>query len=197
MFIQVFQGNVTDADLVRRMDERWITELKPGAKGYLGYTGGVTPDGRYIGMARFESAEAAQANSDRPEQTAWWNEAIKGFDGEPTVHDCTEVDTPLGGGSDKAGFVQVIQGRAKDPEKLRSMGTDMEAELRQARPDILGMVIAWHGDGRDFTQAVYFTSEAETRKHEKDSESSEMRQEYGDMFDGEPTFFDLPNPLLD
>ena len=103
MFIQVLQGKVADADLVRRMDERWLEELKPGAKGYLGYTGGVTPDGRYIGLARFESAEAAQANSDRPEQTAWWNEAVKGFDGEPTVHDCTEVDTPFGGGSNGAG----------------------------------------------------------------------------------------------
>ncbi|MBK5306127.1 MAG: hypothetical protein JJD92_05515 [Frankiaceae bacterium] len=197
MFIQVFQGKVTDADLVRRMDERWIAEIKPGAKGYLGYTGGITPDGRYIGLARFESADAAQANSDSPEQTAWWNEAVKGFEGEPTVHDCTEVDTPFGGGSDTAGFVQVIQGRAKDPAKLRSMGNDRQAELRAARPDILGMVIAWHGDGKDFTQAVYFTSEAETRQLEKDSESSEMRQEYDDMFEGQPTFFDLPNPLLD
>lgn len=197
MFIQVFEGTVADADLVRRMDERWIAELKPGAKGYLGYTGGITPDGRYIGLARFESAAAAQANSDRPEQTAWWNETMKGFEGEPTVHDCTEVDTPLGGGSDEAGFVQVIQGRAKDPATLRSMGKEREAELRQARPDILGMVIAWHGDGKDFTQAVYFTSEAETRKLEKDSESSRMRQDYAQMFDGEPRFFDLPNPVLD
>ena len=197
MFIQVFTGKVADADHVRRMDQRWIAELKPGAKGYLGYTGGITPDGRYIGMARFESAEAAQANSDRPEQTAWWNEASKGFDGEPTVHDCTDVDTPLGGGSDQAGFVQVIQGRAKDAARLRSMAGDREAELREARPDILGMVVAWHGDGKDFTQAVYFSSEAETREQEKASESTEMRQEYADMFDGEPTFFDLPSPVLD
>lgn len=197
MFIQVFQGKVGDADLVRRMDERWLSELKPGAKGYLGYTGGVTPDGRYIGMARFESAEAAQANSDRPEQTAWWNEASKGFDGEPTFLDCTEVDTPFGGGSNDAGFVQIIQGRAKDPAKLRNMATEMEKTLREERPDILGMVIAWHGDGNDFTQAVYFKSEAETRKREQETEVSESRQQYRDMFDGEPTFYDLREPVLD
>jgi hypothetical protein len=197
MFIQVISGKVADADLVRRMDERWITELKPGAKGYLGYTGGITPDGRYIGMARFESADAARANSDRPEQTAWWNEAVKGYDGEPTVHDCTEVDTPFGGGSNDAGFVQIIQGRAKDPSMLRDMEAEMEKTLREQRPDILGMVVAWHGDGNDFTQAVYFTSEAETRKREKETEASDTRQEYRDMFDGEPTFFDLPEPVLD
>lgn len=197
MFIQVFQGKVSDADLVRRMNERWISELKPGAKGYLGYTGGITPDGRYIGIARFESAEAAEANSNRPEQTAWWNEASKGFDGEPTFHDCTEVDTPFGGGSNEAGFVQVIQGRAKDPAKLREMSSQMEKDLREQRPDILGMVIAWHGDGNDFTQAVYFKSEAETRKLEQDTESSEMRQEYTDMFESAPTFYDLKEPVLD
>ena len=34
--------------------------------------------------ARFESEEAAQANSDRPEQGAWWAETAKVFDGEAT-----------------------------------------------------------------------------------------------------------------
>jgi hypothetical protein len=197
MFIQVFHGKVSDPDLVRRMDERWLAELKPGAKGYLGYTGGITPDGHYIGMARFESAELAQANSDRPEQTAWWNEAAKGFEGEPAFFNCTEVDTPFGGGSNDAAFVQIIQGRAKDPERLRSMSTQMEKDLREQRPDILGMVIAWHGDGNDFTQAVYFKSEAETRKLEKATESSETRQAYVDMFESAPTFYDLKEPVLD
>ena len=197
MFIQIISGKVSDADLLRRQDERWKAELKPGAKGYLGYTGGLTPDGRYIGIARFESAEAAQANSSRPEQDAWYNETVKGFDGEPTFLDTTTVDLPFGGGSNDAGFVQVIQGRAKDPERLRSMSTEMEAQLREQRPDILGMLVAWHGDGRDFTQAVYFRSEAETRTHEQEMESSDMAKDYMDMFEGQPTYFDLPEPFLD
>lgn len=197
MFAQIITGKVSDADLLRRQDERWIAEIKPGAKGYLGYTGGITPDGRYIGIARFESAEAAQANSSSPQQDAWFNETVKGFDGEPKFIDSSTIDTPFGGGSNEAGFVQVIQGRAKNPDLLRQMGGEREAELRKNRPDILGMLVVWHGDGKDFTQAVYFRSEQEARQNEKATESNEMRQEYQDMFDGEPTFYDLPNPMLD
>ena len=197
MFIQIIQGKAADADLLRRQDDAWISDLKPGAQGYLGYTGGITPDGRSIGLARFESPEAAAANSDRPEQGAWWNETVKGYDGEPTFHDCREVDSMFGGGSNEAGFVQIIQGRAKDPDAMRSRVSEMESELRKQRPDILGMVVAWHGDGRDFTQAVYFKSEEETRRLEKETESSDTREQYMDMFEREPTFFDLRDPVLD
>src|SRR3954454_19137294 len=196
MFIQIIQGKVADADLLQRQGDVWIKDLKPGAKGYLGYTGGTTPDGRTIALARFESAAAAQANSERAEQRAWWNETEKGYDGL-TFHDCTEVDTLFGGGSNDAGFVQVIQGRAKDPAALRGNVKEMEPQLREARPDILGMTVAWHGDGRDFTQVVYFRSEEETRRLEKETEGSEMRQTYADMFEGEPTFYDLREPVLD
>src|SRR4051794_38537138 len=71
MFIQIIQGKVSDADHLRRQLERWRKEIKPGAKGYLGHTGGVTADGRTIAMVRFESEADAKANSDRPEQGAW------------------------------------------------------------------------------------------------------------------------------
>jgi hypothetical protein len=197
MLVQVIQGKVKDADLLARQNDRWLQEVKPGAKGYLGYTGGVTPDGRYIGIARFESQAAAQANSESAEQSAWWNETAKGFDGEPTFRDSENVDTMFGGGSNDAAFVQVIQGRAKDPAKMRSDMKGMEAELRKARPDILGMAVIWHGDGGDFTQTVYFRSEEETRTLEKETESSEMRENYTDMFAGPPTFFDLKEPMID
>src|SRR5256885_15302114 len=103
MLVQVISGKVRDADLLRRQNERWLTELKPAAKGYLGSTGGITPDGRSITIARFESREAAQANSERDQQRAWWNETAKAFDGEVTFSDCEQVDTLLGGGSNDAG----------------------------------------------------------------------------------------------
>lgn len=197
MLIQVIHGKVKDADLLRRQEERWREEIKPGAEGYLGYTGGVTPDGRSISLVRFESAEAAQANSERAEQAAWWAETAQAYDGEPSFHDCREVDTMSGGGSNDAGFVQVIQGRAKDQDKMRSDIAEMESTLRERRPDILGMTVAWHGDGGGFTQAVYFRSEEETRLQEKATEQDELRQEYTDMFEGQPVFFDLPDPQLD
>jgi hypothetical protein len=196
MFVQIIQGKAQDADLIERQVARWQEEIKPGATGYQGMTGGVTPDGRSISLVRFESEEAAQANSSRAEQAAWWNEMAKAYDGDPTFYNCSEVDHILGGGSNQAGFVQIIQGRAKDQAAMRAMGDRAETELKAARPDILGITVAWHGDG-GFTQAVYFKSEADARAAETSSQDDEMGQQYMDLMEGEPTFFDLPNPMLD
>ena len=82
MFIQVIQGKTNDKAGLLRQNERWEQELAPAAKGYLGMTGGVADDGTAIFLARFESEQAAEANSDRPEQGAWWNETAKAFGGE-------------------------------------------------------------------------------------------------------------------
>ena len=197
MFVQVIHGKIKDADLLARQSQRWVNEIKPDVKGYLGSTTGVTPDGRAITIARFESAEAAAANSDSQRQTAWWNETAKAYDGEPTFVESSDVDTLFGGGSNDAGFVQVIQGRAKDQAAMRQELSTMEASLHEARPDILGMGIVWHGDGGGFTQAVYFRSEDETREAEKATEGNENRQRYMDMFAEPPVFFDLRSPLID
>lgn len=197
MFIQVISGKVADAALLDQQNDRWMTDLKPGAKGYLGYTGGTTSDGRAIGMARFESEAAAQANSERPEQGEWWDATAAAYDGTPSFNNCSEVDVLFGGGSNDAGFVQVVQGTAKDRETVRKFVQDGQAELREARPDILGIVVAWHGDSNDFTQAVYFKSEAETRKLETATDGDEMRRQYTDLFAGPPTFYDLTEPTLD
>jgi len=70
MFIQVIEGHTRDAEALHHQLERWQRDLMPGAIGYLGSTGGCTATGDCILIARFESAEAARRNSDRPEQTA-------------------------------------------------------------------------------------------------------------------------------
>jgi hypothetical protein len=196
MFIQVIQGKVKDAGLLERQIESWRRDIKPGAKGYLGSTSGITPDGRGINLARFESEAAAKANSERLEQGRWWSETAEAFAGDPTFYNCGEVDTMFGGGSNDARFVQIIQARAKDPDQMRARRAEMEKRLRERRPDILGMVIAWHGDG-GFIQAVYFTSEAEARGGEKETEQDQLRQEFMSLMEGPPTFFDLTRPDLD
>ena len=38
------------------------------------------------------------------------------MDGPPEFHDCDDVTVWLGGGSDDAGFVQIIQGQTDDPD---------------------------------------------------------------------------------
>jgi hypothetical protein len=196
MFVQIIQGKAQDADLMERQLDRWREEIKPGATGYLGMTGGVTPDGRAISVVRFESEAAAQASSDRPEQGAWWNEMAKAYDGEPTFINATEVDNILGGGSNEAGFVQIIQGRSKDQAAMRAFGNEAGAQISKNRPEILGISVAWHGDG-GFTQAVYFKTEADARSAESGAQDEETGRRYMELIDGEPSFFDLPNPMLD
>jgi hypothetical protein len=197
MFIQIIQGTVTDADALQRSVERWRTEIKPGAHGYLGSTGGVTPDGRGITMVRFDSEADAQANSDRAEQGAWWNEASKAFGDDVTFHNCTEVESILGGGNNAAGFVQVLQGRTNNQEQMRATGREIQDQLHAVRPDILGVVVAFHGDG-GFTQAIYFSSEEAARAGEK---AMQDKPELGDRLratiEGDLTFFDLKEPDFD
>ena len=81
MFVQVIQGQVSDAGQARAAMDRWTKELAPGAEGWLGSTAGVTEEGWLVALARFESEEAAQRNSDRPEQDAWWSETATLFTG--------------------------------------------------------------------------------------------------------------------
>ncbi len=195
MFVQTISGTVADPILLQAQRERWRSELMPGATGFLGSTGGVTDDGTAFMAVRFASADAARASSDRPEQGRWWAETAPAFAGDVEFHDCAEVDLMLDGGSDRAGFVQVMSGRAKDPERMREAGRAMEADLRVSRPDIVGGLIAWHGDG-GFTQLVYFSSEAEARAAEATMEG-DGPPEWVDLLDGPITFLDLRNPEFD
>ena len=71
MFVQVIRGQVTDPEQVQAALDRWSLQLAAGAPGWLGTTAGVTGDGRFVALARFESEEAARRNSDRPEQDQW------------------------------------------------------------------------------------------------------------------------------
>jgi hypothetical protein len=165
MFIQVIQGRISDAAGLKRQMDRWRQELLPGATGYLGSTFGVTADGEAIGIARFESQAAAARNSDRPEQGAWWSETEKLFSGPVTFHDTEEADLFLGGGSDDAGFVQVMQGRITDLARLQALEEEGAELLTAHRPDLLGSIRARYGDG-EFTEVAYFTSETEARAGE-------------------------------
>jgi hypothetical protein len=196
MFVQVIQGKIKDPDLLSRQLDRWRQEIKPGAKGYLGSTSGITADGTSIAVVRFESEANARANSDRPEQGAWWNETEKAFAGAPTFTESSDVDLLFGGGSNDAKFVQVMQGKAKDASAFRAWQRDHEDQLKKLRPDLLGGIDAYQPDGR-FTSVAYFTSESEARKNEKAMGEDPMMGEYVSHIDGEMTFLDLTTPDID
>ena len=168
MFVQVVKGRVNDQAGFRKQWEKWVEEVRPGAIGFLGSTSGLTDDGSFVTIARFESPEDARHNSDRAEQSEWFAETVQYFEGDPTFYNCSEVVTWGGGGSDSAGFVQVMEGRSGDPKRLAELNDELEPVMSKHRPDVIGGVLAWH-DGTDagFTQTAYFISEAAAREGEK------------------------------
>ena len=164
MFVQIIQGKVRDRDGLLATIEK-LRHRPDQPIGWLGTTAGVADDGELFVAARFESADAARRNSERPEQDAWWREFSRHLDGAATFHDCDQAETFGGGGSDDAGFVQVIQARG-DVAALRTMMEEEGPQLQQQRPDVIGGLIADHGDG-SFTQIIYFTNEEEAREGER------------------------------
>jgi hypothetical protein len=198
MFVQVFQGPVSDAAKARAQMEKWVSEQSRDAVGWLGSTAGVTDDGMLVALARFESEELAQRNSNRPGQGAWWAEMAALFTAEPEFRNSTSVEVTEVGDLDSAGFVQVMQGRSSDPGRARELMAQEPEEFRELRPDVLGDVSVEHPDG-EWTMAIYFTSEAEAREGEQKEPPPEMKAIMEEMdrltVDG-PRYHDLRDPWL-
>jgi hypothetical protein len=189
MFVQVLQGRALDRPGIQRQLDRWLDELSPGAEGWLGSTAGITSDDRFIASVRFETEELAQRNSDRSEQTQWWNEMSKFLD-TARFRNCPLVDVYKAGGSDLAGFVQVIESRVLDREGFRNQHTGLGATPRD---DVIGGVVAW--EGSHFTEVVYFTSEEDARRGER-SPGHMTSLELIWPLTQELTYFDLREPWL-
>jgi hypothetical protein len=188
MFIQVIQAKSSKRDEVRTLTDEW-GELPNEGSGFLGGTYGFTDDGDFFAVVRFESKEQAMANSERPETDAMAKRMAELMDGPPTFYDCDDVTVWLDGGSDDAGFVQVIQGRTDDADRLKQVMTDDTDDVRQERPDIIGGTFALTDDGT-FINTVAFTDEASAREGEKNSSPpEEMQSVMGDL-----TFYDLRDP---
>jgi hypothetical protein len=197
MFVQVIEGKVGDAERLRRQMDRWDQELRPGAVGFLGATGGVSDDGRGVLLARFDSVSAAKANSDRPEQGQWWAETASCFDGEVTFTDSEDVEMFLSGGSDDAGFVQVMKSSGVDRDKLHEMDRQFEEVAAQWRPDLIGSTRVWTGADRCIDVA-YFTSETAAREGEQKGPPPEFAGEPAEFeaMMANTEFLDLRQPWL-
>lgn len=198
MFMQAIIGRTNDPAGLQERTDHWVRELSPGAPGWLGTTAGVTEDGRFVVTARFESAEAAKANNDRPEQGEWWDATSELVDGEPQFLEGTEIDIGLDGGSDDAGFVQVMKGTCSDPRRLGELEDQVRDALQRQHPALIGTVRLWHGDG-GYVEAAYFTDEAGAREGEKAmehaSEFGEQMAEWQQLM-GDVEYFDLRSPVL-
>jgi hypothetical protein len=194
MFVQVVQAKTKDKAGVKEMWDRWNSEVKPAASGYLGATGGVTADGDLLVIARFESAEAAERNNNIPEQQQWYSEFEKYIEGEPSFTNYTNVELQEEGGSDKAGFVQIIRTKGGDPEAFKKLDAELAPKMKELRPDVIGGFTAYEPD--DATSVIYFTSQEEARKNESNPEFQELAKRYMEL-QGEPTFYDLTDPWLE
>ena len=197
MFVQAFEGRVADRDGLRRQLERWMSELRPGARGFLGSTAGVTDGGDAVVLARFETSSDAQANSERPEQGQWWAETEKCFDGDVRFTDSDDVDSFLAGGSDDAGFVQVMKGQGMDRDRVRALDEQFEAHAASYRPDLLGGFRMWTGPD-SYIEVAYFTNESEARQGEAKEPPAELAAEMGDFeaLMASVEFTDLRDPWL-
>lgn len=194
MFIQVFQGPCTRQDEVRAHLNGWREANEATATGWLGGTFGFTDDNQLLGVVRFESRAAAETNSNRPEQGAWAEALMALMDGPLEFHDSDDVTLMMEGGSDDAGFVQIIRGHVDDPARLKAMlaNTDM---LHEMRPDILGATLAFEPDGT-FTETIGFTSEAAARAGEQTPPPEDVRRELEWAMNG-ATFYDLRDPWFE
>jgi hypothetical protein len=194
VFIQIIQGRCTRQDELRAAARGWREELSGGAVGWLGGTYGFTSDDQFIGVIRFESREAAMENSARPEQGAWAEKMMALMDGPVEFHDCDDVTVLLDGGSDDAGFVQVIRGKVDDPGPIKAMMAD-GSMLREMRPDIIGGTLALEPDGT-FTETVAFRDEESARAGEQKPPPAEVQAELESMMVG-ATFYDLHEPWFE
>ena len=198
MFAQVIQGRTSDAQGVRAALDRWIQEVRPGSIGWLGSTVGITDDGTFIAVARFESAGAAARNAERPEQGRWWEETSRLFDGDVSFRDSEDITVDLQGDPDQAGFVQVMQGRGTDPERAKQLMAEDSDKWAAFRPEVIGSVSVGH-DGGAYTMVMYFTSEADAREGERKEVPPELQANMDEMNKlsiGEPEFYDLKRPVI-
>jgi hypothetical protein len=198
MFVQVIRGRVSSPEQVHAALDRWSGQLAAGAEGWLGSTAGVTADGRFVALARFESAEAARRNSDRPEQGQWWAETSKLFSGEVTFGDSSDVTVDVHGDPGQAGFVQVMQGRVSDLGRARELMAQDPDDWAAFRPDVIASVTVGH-EGGAYTLAFYFTSEQAAREGERKEQPAQLKAQMEEMNRlelGEPEFLDLQRPWL-
>ena len=196
MFVWVLQGTVAEPGEVGRQLARWTGEFG-ATSGYLGATGGVTDDKRFLLFVRWESEEAGNELLMRPEQQEWYTTFQESFDGEIEFAETGDVTTLLAGGSDAAGFVQAVKVSGVDRQKVEAADREFDDIAAQFRPDLIGGVRVWTApDG--FVETNYFTSEQDARAGEQQAPPAEVAERFEEfmamMRDAE--YFDFTEPFL-
>ena len=178
VFIQMVQGRCSRHDEMRDLVDDWCA-MMADRPGWLGGTYGFTDDDRFLGIVRFDSGSACKDAAGTSEAATMWAGAEELFDGRCEIHESEDVSMMLDGGSDSAGFVQVMRGRVADADRFRHFMTDTEVTsmLHDARPEIIGATLAIESDGT-FLETVAFTDEASARKGEQLDMPAEMQADF-------------------
>ena len=200
MFVQVMKGHLQDPSAVRPTLDDWLENVAPGSSGWLGTTSGTTADGEWVSVVRFESPAAARESMRRPEQSEWWAKVAHVGGAAAESHECTRVFAAPSEQPREVGFVQVRQGRVKDPERSLALMSATLPQMVQFRPDVVGRLIAAHDDDPGaFTQLSYFTSEQEAREGERKPPPPELTPQMVEMASlmvGPLVYFDLAEHWL-
>ena len=195
MFVLVMTARVTDPAQVREHLDRWVAELAPGAQGWLGNTAGGTADGVLVLLARFASREACLLADARPEHKAWETGLVRLFAEPPVILESTSVDVYTPDDPSKAGFVQVVQGRSRDPEQVRRLFADARTGWKQLLPGMLGSVTLGHPDG-GWTTAIYVAAEAAGASPHPLPHLEELMEQVEHLSLSELVHLDLADPWL-
>jgi hypothetical protein len=193
MFAQFIEGQASDPRALRDRLDRWSEDLASTADGWLGTTAGVTADGTAFIMAHFESADAARVNSARPEQSAWWEQTSPLLGQDVAFLDSEELELFRSGGSDSAGFVQVIRGQVTDVTAARDLL--LEEMPDDARPDVLGGLLSLGPDG-EYAMVVYFTSEEQARTGEASEADESFVRRFLELHEDPPRYLDVTEPWM-
>jgi hypothetical protein len=90
-----------------------------------------------------------------------------------------------------------MEGHTRDAKRMRELLNQVGGRLHELRPEIIGGTFATYGDD-GYVEAVYFTSEAAAREHEKMEIPDDLRSlfEEEQQLGGEVTYLDLHKPKL-
>jgi hypothetical protein len=191
VYIQMAQGKCDRQDEMRRIVDNWSAAMAE-REGWLGGTYGFTDDGRFVGVTRYASAaDCERLFADELSQQSW--ATAQRICEDLVMHESGDVTMMLEGGSDSAGFVQVMRGHIGDPERFRHLASDeMTSMLHQARPEVIGGTLAVEPDGA-FIETIFFTDEDSARHGESQDMPEQVRAELEDAF-ADVEYLDLHKP---
>lgn len=196
MFVWVLQGKAADTAAISRQLGQWTNQFG-GTPGYLGATGGVTSDDRFLLFVRWESEDAGNELLMQPAKQDWYEAFQQSFDGAIDFAETDDVHTFLAGGSDTAGFVQGMKVAGVDRALVDAADREFEPIAADVRPDLIGGVRVWlTADG--YVELNYFTSEEAARHGEQQALPADIAEGLADFLAmmASAEFFDLAEPFI-